>query len=134
MLITPSKSSCSKLGHKFAIFSKSRSVSPRIAAKNSFLRFGQPFNRRSRLSPGDASSRKLVKVSIKYFIHFAIFEQCMLRMLTTTQNPLLPIRGTKLPMLEDQQTRGHVISTYPPTEDVHYSVTMLWQLDPCSPD
>lgn len=59
MLITPSKSSCSKFGHKLAIDSKSRSVKPRIAAKNNFFRFGQLFKSCRRLSPGDASSRKL---------------------------------------------------------------------------
>lgn len=59
MPITPSRSSCSKFGHRLAIFSKSRSVNPRIAAKKSFLRFGQPLNNFNKLSPGDASSRKL---------------------------------------------------------------------------
>lgn len=57
--MTPSKSNCSRFGHKFAMFSKSRSVRPRIAARNSFFNFGQPFSNSFRLSPGEASSRKL---------------------------------------------------------------------------
>lgn len=59
MPMTPNKSSCSRFGQWLAIFSKSRSVSPRIAAKKSFFNFGQPLSSSLRLSPGDASSRKL---------------------------------------------------------------------------
>lgn len=65
--MTPSKSNCSKFGHKLAIFSKSRSVRPRMAARNSFFKFGQPFSNSFRLSPGEASSRKLSTKIETYF-------------------------------------------------------------------
>lgn len=89
--MTPSKSNCSRFGHKLAMFSKSRSVRPRIAARKSFFSFVQPFNNSFRLSPGDASSRRL-KEKLK-----SVFDCLILMMirvehkLTTSQNQPLPV-------------------------------------------
>lgn len=75
MPMTPSKSNCSRSGHKLAMASKSRSVRPRIAAKNSFLIFGQLFKSCFKLSPGDGSSRKLFRGNVFEYISIPIIPE-----------------------------------------------------------
>lgn len=124
--------SCSKFGQRLAIFSKSRSFNPRIAAKNIFFRFGQPFRKRSRLSPGDASSRKLSTEHIYSVTHLCEWNRPFL-LLTTIQSQLLPIRRRMLPTLSGQLMIGRVISTYRLTEYEHYIEISLLLSDPYSP-
>lgn len=54
----PMRSSCCKFGHWLAMLSRSRSVKPRTAVKNSFFNFGQPRRKNRRLSVGGVSSRR----------------------------------------------------------------------------
>lgn len=132
--MTLSNSNCSRSGHKLAMASKSRSVRPRIAAKNSFFMFGQLFNSCFKLSPGDASSRKLLQIENLHEFLYLFSKRDSLIQLTTSQNRLPVVQCKSLPTQAIQSMTNFVISTYQSIGFVYCIAILLSQSHPCSLD